>query len=834
MTSAPARTVPLRDYQQQALDAILTAYERGVTRQLVSLPTGAGKTFLAAHLVRRVAATPDWRTVFMVHRDELATQSMRALQQINPDLRVGLVKAGNNDLSADMMVVSAQTLAREARLSQVVDALASRNTLFISDECFVRGTLIDGRPIEEVREGDLVRAFNEETKSIELRRVAGIMTRPAPATLYAVTVGGITTVATGNHPIYTPGGWRAASAIKAGDEVLVDVHGMRWAASRAASAATTAKDMLAGVQPGESRGADGGHEPQARIGTDEGAEPDARRRYAGAHGGDVANHRPPPAEARGQRHGHDGAATPAAVGARGWVGSGALGPHAHGARLGLPGGVQGGYRAPDSDGGRRSGRGITWLARPEATGREEGCAPAVARVERVEVLERGGDGRYERVCPDGLVYNFEVEGLHTYAANGIVVHNCHHDRADSRTRIIESIAPALLVGLTATPKRGDGQGLDRIYQEVVFHLPMLDLMRQGRLAPLKGVRVETGINLDDVRVRAGEFVEADLAGAVNTPDRNRIIVESWQKHASGRRRTVVFAVDVEHALAVRDAFREAGVTSEVVLGETGPEERAAILRDFHAGKIQVLSNCMVLTEGYDEPAIDCIIMARPTKSQGLYIQCVGRGARTSPEKEDCLVVDVADNTARHTLVAFLDLAGEEKQAGAKMPVGTPQGILDIVAEAEAIRVRREIEVDLFGRSPVLWHRRGTSESFFAPAASTEDANAWVTVIEYDGGFMPAIVTQSRARGAAPVVKHLFDRAVDIEIAKGIAEDAVEKSPLTRRDAAWRRRNDPPSDAQLRFARSLGARVPQGATKADVASLIDEQLFVRAMRKAGIA
>src|SRR5690606_15799094 len=108
---------------------------------------------------------------------------------------------------------------------------------------------------------------------------------------------------------------------------------------------------------------------------------------------------------------------------------------------------------------------------------------------------------------------------------------CHHDRAESRMRAIDTLAPELLVGLTATPTRGDKLGLDAVYDEIVYHVPMLDLMGRNYLARLKGIRIETDADLDNVRTRGGEFVERELADAVDTPERNELIVRSWQEHA---------------------------------------------------------------------------------------------------------------------------------------------------------------------------------------------------------------------------------------------------------------------------------------------------------------
>lgn len=538
-------TIPLRPYQQAALDAVLEAKERGIRRQLVALPTGAGKTYLAAHLIKRLG----WRTLMVVHRDELVNQSVRSFQQINPDLRIGVVKAERNELDADIIVASAQTLASQKRLDQLTEVLhrSDRPVLHIEDEA-------------------------------------------------------------------------------------------------------------------------------------------------------------------------------------------------------------------------------------------------------------------------------------------------HHSAAPTRMATIAAVGAELLLGLTATPSRGDKQGLDAVYEEIVHHTGLLDLMRIGHLARVTGLRVPTKTDLNDVRSRGGDFAEGELAAAVNTEARNNLIVEAWKQHAGGRERTVAFCVDVAHAVALRDAFIAEGITAETVLGSTPADERAAILAAFHRGDLPVLTNCMVLTEGYDEPAIDCILMARPTQSGGLYQQMVGRGARNATGKVDCLVLDFADLSTKHNLASLPSLAGEEgAKAGERARLdgelldlfGIAGRATELLTADEAAELAAKAQkVDLFNRLPLIWI---TGPDGLLTARITQ--NAWAILRPEGDGLIP--IKMSTRSSGVPVLEQLFDRAVDLEVAQGIAQDYAEPSPLTDRNASWRTSEAPATYAQIQFARRLGIMVPEGATKPQVSALIDEALLREQLTNAGL-
>jgi ATP-dependent helicase IRC3 len=236
----------------------------------------------------------------------------------------------------------------------------------------------------------------------------------------------------------------------------------------------------------------------------------------------------------------------------------------------------------------------------------------------------------------------------------IIVDEAHHAVAPSYRRILDHFGlfekqpERFLVGFTATPRRGDHQGLGDVFEEVCYARDMREMIGHGYLAPVAGWRIDTGLSLDQVQKRRGEFVESQLARVVNTPERNSLVIRASREFARGRR-TIVFCVDVAHARDMQRAFSKAGIRAGAVWGELPREERQAVLKQFSVGEIDVITNCNLLTEGFDEPRVDCVIMARPTHSKLLYAQMLGRGTRLHPDKSDLVVLDVVDNSSTHHL-----------------------------------------------------------------------------------------------------------------------------------------------------------------------------------------
>ncbi len=255
-----------------------------------------------------------------------------------------------------------------------------------------------------------------------------------------------------------------------------------------------------------------------------------------------------------------------------------------------------------------------------------------------------------------------IERLQGSRDFGLVIYDeCHHAAADDNQRVLRELGcfddawGGTLLGVTATPVRGDGLGLDDIFEEIVYHRGLLDLIGDRYLSPLRGFRVATAADLSAVRP-AGQDLDVEALGeAVDIEERNALVARSIQELARDRR-TIAFCVTIAHATNLAKALNALGVPAGVIHGHLRPDDRARVLRRFRDEEIAVLTNVGVLTEGFDDPGVSCIAMARPTRSAGLYAQCVGRGTRLAPAKEDCLVLDFVD-LSDLSLVSLPDLAG---------------------------------------------------------------------------------------------------------------------------------------------------------------------------------
>lgn len=217
---------------------------------------------------------------------------------------------------------------------------------------------------------------------------------------------------------------------------------------------------------------------------------------------------------------------------------------------------------------------------------------------------------------------------------------------------LRAINPDLkLVGLTATPFRlGEGQlhqGDGALFDAIAYEKPVGEMIDEGYLCRPISKGMQTGYDLTGVGKVGGDFKQNALQAAVDKIDVTRSAVNEVIAYGQARKTWLLFCSGVEHAYHVRDEIRERGFTCETVCGDTPAEERARILADFKAGKIRAVTNNSVMTTGTNIPSIDLLAMMRPTLSESLYIQMVGRGLRLSPGKENCLVLDFAGNVMRH-------------------------------------------------------------------------------------------------------------------------------------------------------------------------------------------
>ncbi len=273
----------------------------------------------------------------------------------------------------------------------------------------------------------------------------------------------------------------------------------------------------------------------------------------------------------------------------------------------------------------------------------------------------------------------------------IIQDEAHHSAAPSWEKVLKSV-PAYRLGLTATPIRADGVALDGLFSKVLYKYSVIDGIKDGYLVDIQGRQIDINMNLDGVKCRAGDFNAMALADVMTNPQVMDVVYAKWNEYASNLK-TVAFCCDVNHAKLSAEYFSLRGVNAEWIAGSMDYDTRKAVLRRFSRGQTQVLFNCMILTEGWDEPSIECVMMLRPTSSESLYIQMLGRGLRLYPGKSALLVLDFIGATQKHKLMQFGDLTGVPYPKVAKLkPTGEPMekylpSVRDVlVSEDKAIEV----------------------------------------------------------------------------------------------------------------------------------------------------
>jgi len=296
---------------------------------------------------------------------------------------------------------------------------------------------------------------------------------------------------------------------------------------------------------------------------------------------------------------------------------------------------------------------------------------ALVIAHRDEILDQSAD-KYRMVKPDAIIGKVG-SGIHEYGGEvtvasiqtisrpehlkrlqsigyGLVITDeAHHSQAESYQKVYEVLPDAFHLLVTASPDRLDGKPL-LDGKKPLYEASIIDLATHepAYLCDMRAIPIQTNLSLDGIHTQAGDFKIDELEAAVDTAERNQLIVQKYQQYASGRR-AACFAVTVEHAEHITEAFNDAGIASGVVVGTTPLPERKKLYKAFRDGSVRVLTTVNVLSEGWDEPLCDCIIMARPTQSRALFVQAIGRGLRLAPGKQDCIILDITDNCLKHRL-----------------------------------------------------------------------------------------------------------------------------------------------------------------------------------------
>lgn len=402
---------------------------------------------------------------------------------------------------------------------------------------------------------------------------------------------------------------------------------------------------------------------------------------------------------------------------------------------------------------------------------------------------------------------------HKHGPVGLVITDeCHHAAAKSYQTIYDAFPDALHAGFTATLERGDGVGLGSVWDDVVYSRSPLWMMKRGYLVQPRAFTQDMGVALSSVKRTAGDYQSADLGRALEEAEVATQLPEAYLKHASGRR-GIVFTPTVATAEATAHAFTAAGMPAGMVSGETPRDERRRIFEDFRTGRVQVLANCMVLTEGFDAPWADCAVIARPTSSRPLYIQMVGRVLRPWHGKTDAVILNVAG--AGGKLATLVDLE---------------PGAVEEVKEGETLEEAIEREAEESVNGPVTSNRklelREVTSLFEASHSAwlmTKGGVMFIGAGEYTYFLWPSRegepgtwdVCWINKAGQASMTPHT---GLPSEMAMSWAEAEAEDhgSFSVSRKASWRKGK--PSEAQLGFAAQLGIDTTDMG-KADVSDAI---------------
>ena len=286
----------------------------------------------------------------------------------------------------------------------------------------------------------------------------------------------------------------------------------------------------------------------------------------------------------------------------------------------------------------------------------------------------------------------------------IIVDEAHHCLSDGYMRVLEYFGNAKVLGVTATPDRGDKKNLGQYFDSIAYEYTLPNAIKSGYLCPIKAVTIPLKLDLSGVGIQSGDFKAGDLGNALE-PYLYKIGEE--MKNYCMDRKTVVFLPLISTSRRFRDILNGLGFRAAEVNGES--EDRAQILEAFEAGEYNVLCNSMLLTEGWDCPSVDCVIILRPTKVRSLYSQMVGRGTRLFKGKKDLLLLDFLWHTERHELCRPAHLICEDENTAKHMikkseESGCPEDITELEKEAES-DVIAEREESLAKQLAEMRHRK---------------------------------------------------------------------------------------------------------------------------------
>jgi hypothetical protein len=433
----------------------------------------------------------------------------------------------------------------------------------------------------------------------------------------------------------------------------------------------------------------------------------------------------------------------------------------------------------------------------------------------------------------------------------VIIDECHRAASKSYLDVLRHYGcyergegGARAAGFTATMVRGDNKALGDIWQEIVYTKDISSLVQEGFLVRPRGLRVRVeDLDLSKVKKSGGDYQADALGRAIEQSLAPEAIAKAMREHAVGQdgavRPTILFAPTVHSAGVIAEALREEGFTAAVVHADTPAEERRAVRADSESGRVQIVCNALLYTEGTDWPWISCVVLARPTRSKGTFVQMAGRGLRLYPGKKDCLIMMIGGAASGHSLLAPVELFGESVEeldrdpcscwpgpgeacpcgsrrcldecpcGGGGQDCGCPRPVVDdeLLEEDDLLEAMEDElgangplvaqEVDLFVGSTSAWDRTHGGV-WFLPAGK-ERLIAIVPGDPAGGGGWDVVAMNSREPGSRWVVRGVSELAYAMAHADG--EVTLAEASIARKEARWR--SGRPSTAAADLARRMG-------------------------------
>ena len=309
-----------------------------------------------------------------------------------------------------------------------------------------------------------------------------------------------------------------------------------------------------------------------------------------------------------------------------------------------------------------------------------GCAVEKAEASCLNSWYRVVVGSVQTLMREKRLAQFPLDYFNT-----IIVDEAHHCLADSYQRVLGHFDQAKVLGVTATPDRGDMRNLGQYFESLAYEYTLPRAIKDGYLCPIKAQTIPLKLDLTGVGTQAGDYKAGDLGNALD-PYLHQI-ADEMVKYC-GDRKTVVFLPLIKTSQKFRDILANKGMRVAEVNGDS--KDRAEVLADFEAGRYDVLCNSMLLTEGWDCPEVDCIVVLRPTKIRSLYCQMVGRGTRLHPTKQDLLLLDFLWHTTRHELCHPAHLICESPEVAEQMTKNIEAAGCPVDIEAAEVQAKEDV------------------------------------------------------------------------------------------------------------------------------------------------